>query len=550
MATDSNGGASQAATSPSSTTAGAFPAASSGETIRVVLLYKRHVPADEHVLALLERELSRHGYSIWIDRNLTLGVEWAKEIDRQIRTAHAVIPLLSETSIRSEMLGFEIENAHEAAQQQQGRPRLFPIRIAYTGPLPEPLAGMLDSIQYNLWETAQDDSRLTSQVLEALKNLAPAKTPVRVVPTKGLRLMPKAAEQPRPASPSPAPATPPLSPTLEPVGGAVPLNSEFYLVRPADAELRTAISRYDSIILIKGGRQIGKTSMLARGLQTARERGAKVALTDFQKFNASNLETVGNFYLSLAESLADQLDFSILPSDSWDERRGPNVNFERFIRREVLSKLNAPLVWGLDEVDRLFVCSYGSEVFGLFRSWHNERALDPSGPWAGLTLAIAYATEAHLFITDMNQSPFNIGTRLVLEDFNPQQVAELNRRHGSPLKSQDELDRFVRLVNGHPFLVRRGLYEMANKKTDLAAFEAQADRDEGIFGDHLRRILVLLAKDPALTEVVRGLLRGKPCPTPESFYRLRSSGVIMGNSQSDVQLRCQLYASYLKRHLL
>jgi len=31
-------------------------------------------------------------------------------------------------------------------------------------------------------------------------------------------------------------------------------------------------------------------------------------------------------------------------------------------------------------------------------------------------MAIAYATEAHMFITDMNQSPFNVGTRLSLAD--------------------------------------------------------------------------------------------------------------------------------------
>ena len=45
-----------------------------------------------------------------------------------------------------------------------------------------------------------------------------------------------------------------------------------------------------------------------------------------------------------------------------------------------------------------------SEVFGLFRSWHNRRSLEPASPLSRLTLAIAYATEAHLFITDVNQS--------------------------------------------------------------------------------------------------------------------------------------------------
>ena len=91
---------------------------------------------------------------------------------------------------------------------------------------------------------------------------------------------------------------------------------------------------------------------------------------------------------------------------------------------------------------------------------------------------------------------------------------------------------------------------MTTTGIDLAAFEALADRDEGPFGDHLRRILVLLARDPALCEVVRGVLRGEPCPTVEDFYRLRSAGVMAGDSAQDVKPRCQLYETYLKRHLL
>jgi hypothetical protein len=207
-------------------------------------------------------------------------------------------------------------------------------------------------------------------------------------------------------------------------------------------------------------------------------------------------------------------------------------------------------VWGLDEVDRLFACDFGSEVFGLFRSWHNARSLDPNAPWSRLTLAIAYATEAHLFITDVNQSPFNVGTRLTLEDFSFDQVVDLNRRYGSPLRDGDEAARYYRLVGGHPYLAGRGLREMVTHDLSIAAFEAQADRDEGVFGDHLRRMLVLLVKEPELCDVVRGVLRGQPCPSQDSFYRLRTSGILAGESSRDARPRCQLYATYLERHLL
>ncbi|NJN05227.1 MAG: hypothetical protein HC814_00795 [Rhodobacteraceae bacterium] len=56
---------------------------------------------------------------------------------------------------------------------------------------------------------------------------------------------------------------------LEAVGGAVPLASVFYVERPIDREFKQAISRGDSVVLVKGARQIGKTSLLARGLQHA-----------------------------------------------------------------------------------------------------------------------------------------------------------------------------------------------------------------------------------------------------------------------------------------
>jgi len=481
-----------------------------------------------------------------MDRHLTMGVDWAREIEGRIRSADAVIPLLSADSIYSEMLGFEIESAHEASQLNQGKPRVLPVRVNYTGPLPEPLSSILDPVQYFLWEGDHDNLGLVTELSEALKQMP------KVESESGLR-------QPQATGPKPgavgAEVQEERSPgqgrpaALEGLGGAVPLDSESYITRPADSELRAAITKRDSIVLLKGARQMGKTSLLARGMQFAREQGHESAATDLQKFNAEDFKNVDRLYRTMAESIADQLKLDTDPTSTWDPRRGPNANIERFLRREVLGKLKKPLFWGLDEVDRLFVTPFGSEVFGLIRAWHNERALDPSGPWSHLTIAIAYATEAHLFITDINQSPFNVGTRLGLEDFTQAQVSELNRRYGSPLHSDDELTRFCRLVGGHPYLVRRGLDELVRRKLSFDAFEQQAARDEAFYGDHLRRILVLLVRDPQLTMIMRGVLEGQPCPTPESFDRLRSAGLVTGNIPEEARPRCRLYAAYLRRHL-
>ncbi|HKT70312.1 MAG TPA: AAA-like domain-containing protein, partial [Terriglobales bacterium] len=391
-----------------------------------------------------------------------------------------------------------------------------PVRVMYEDHLPESLAGILDGIQWARWNGPQDTDALLAELGSALGQASP----------------------------------PPARPVkLEAVGGAVPLDSAFYVVRPTDEEFYAAVSRNDSIVLVKGARQMGKTSLMARGLQEARKAGCKVVLTDFQKLNAAHLQSVDKFFLALAESIADQLDLDVEP-DICNPRRGPSMNFERFLRREVLKNLNSRLVWGMDEVDRLFTCSFGSEVFGLFRSWHNERSLDPTGPWQNLTLVIAYATEAHLFITDMNQSPFNVGTRLTLADFTLEQVSELNSRYGSPLRDPRELMQFYELLGGQPYLTRRGLHELASHNLSFSEFEGQAARDEGPFGDHLRRILVSLAQDQGLCDAMKAVLAGRPASSPELFYRLRSSGVVTGESVRLMQPRCRLYEIYLTRHFV
>jgi DNA-binding SARP family transcriptional activator len=529
---------------------------------RVALLYKRNAQPDEQLLKLLEARLRARGFQIFIDRHLTIGVEWAKEIERQIRTSDAVIPLLSIASIPSEMLQYEVEIAHEAARQQNGRPRLLPVRIRDTGPLPEGLAAILDPLEYALWEGPQDDERLVTELLRALDSewplapavgRAPAPPLVRgagSVPTSQPPVGSVRSQEGLPASAaSGSSGSPESTATLEPVGGAVPLDSPFYVARPTDALFHAAIARRDSIVLVKGARQMGKTSLLARGLHQARATGASVLLTDFQLLGAAHLQSADSLLLGLAEWMTLQLDLDVSPEEGWHPRRGPGINFQQFFRRQVLDRTPKPIVWGLDEVDRLFTCDFGSEVFGMFRSWHNARSLDPTGPWARLTLAIGYATEAHLFITDANQSPFNVGTRLTLDDFTLEQVIDLNQRYGTPLRSPVEIERYYTLVGGHPYLVRRGLHEMVTRGIRLADFGDHADGAERIFGDHLRRILVLLVKDPTLCDAVRDVLGGRPCPTAEGFHRLRGAGVLAGDSAQTARLRCRLYATYLEQHL-
>jgi hypothetical protein len=46
------------------------------------------------------------------------------------------------------------------------------------------------------------------------------------------------------------------------------------------------------------------------------------------------------------------------------------------------------------------------------------------------------------------------------------------------------------------------------------------------------------------------VLQGKQSVNTDSFYRLRSAGLMSGESARDLRPRCQLYANYLEKHLL
>ena len=141
------------------------------------------------------------------------------------------------------------------------------------------------------------------------------------------------------------------------MGGAVPLDSGFYVVRQADDDFAAALERQDSIVLIKGARQVGKTSLLARGLEQARRRDARVVLTDFQ--------SLGRCFTGFPERL--------LPDSRRDHRRAagprgaarrevargpePEYQLERYLRRDVLARIPSAIVWGLDEADRIFTAA-------------------------------------------------------------------------------------------------------------------------------------------------------------------------------------------------
>jgi hypothetical protein len=335
----------------------------------------------------------------------------------------------------------------------------------------------------------------------------------------------------------------------EAVGGAIPVESQTYVVRESDEAFRAARIAGHPTLLLHGIRQVGKTSLLARALNDAKNDGSMVAYTDFKAFSAAEMELPERFYFALAESLAGQLDPSYDVAANWSSLRVGGANVERLIRKTALADPNVRLLWALDDMDRLFDVPFGSEVFGLLRSWHNRHAVEPWAPLSRLTVAITYSTEPSQFITDSNRSPFNVGTLVNMRDFTKQEVVWLNGVVGGPIRTDGDIAATMELLNGHPYLVRKWLSCLLDDRYAFDDLVNKAGADDGPFIEHLRHVLKVVGDLPGGAAAVWETLSKGTCTNHGHFFRLRSAGILAGDSPDRVRIRCRLYESYLRRSL-
>ena len=482
--------------------------------LKVVILYRRKTQPDDQVLALIESSLTNLGHELFVDRHLKIGVNWAKAIEDKIRAADVVVAIISDASSGSEMLEYELETAYDE-NKKRGKPYLLPVRVGTDKVVEGPIGSYVNGLNFTVWHGPVDNQRVIAELVSAMTE-----------PPK-----PKVEDR-----------------HLEPVGGAVPPDSPFYVERDGDAEFNKALRANESILLVKGPRQVGKTSMIGRGAKLVRELGWRYATTDFQKLSSSHLASDDAFYRLLAATLARQLKFSYDFANEWMDVFGANMNMDNFVRA-VIEESDKPLVWFMDEADKLFGISFASDFFGLVRSWHNSRATEPGGPWSHFTVVIGYATEAHLFIQDLNQSPFNVGRQIPLSNFTLEQTADLNGRYGSPLAT-DEVRLLWELIGGQPFLTRRALDVLSRKAMDFPTLMEASARDEGPFGDHLKRILISVSQMPAVLDALRASITSPALQESDGVHRLIAAGVAQQTMGNKIVLVCELYRRYLSSHLM
>jgi len=499
---------------------------------RIFISYKRDVAPDEQVALAIRQALSED-HDVFIDQAMPIGTRWAERIEQEIAQADFLITLLSGQSAHSEMVKGEIKTATRLAEMNNGKPTILPVRLNYHEPFEYPLSEYLNHINWASWDDPADTAPLVDNLLSAI---AEGKLPI---PPPIVRPTP-------PLEPSPSFPRPTDQVQFDPPEGTMALESAFYIKRATDPIALETIKRQGVTITIKGPRQMGKSSLLLRIMETARAANKRVAFLDFQLFDTLALSDADRFYRQFCIWLTDALELPDQIDEHWNTKLGNSQNCANYVSRYLLRQLGAPLVLAMDEVESIFDTSFRSDFFGMLRAWHNGRATTPI--WKQLDLALVTSTEPYQLIENLNQSPFNVGQIIDLTDFTAEQVADLNQRHRQPISAADQR-RLIELIGGHPYLVRRALYMIAMQQITVRELFAKAADDRGPFGDHLRYHLFRIHDKQELVEGLLQIIRQHTCPNEAIFWKLQGAGLVRRGPIGAVLPRNKLYEEYFKERL-
>ncbi len=252
-----------------------------------VFISYRHTSPDQDLAGSIEAHLKRHGFAVFIDTQLLVGDEWADEIKRQLIASQHFVVLLSQESIRSHMVRKEVELAHELRKQRGQAFTILPVRVSYFGELPYDLGAYLDPIQYAKWQESDPFETIAEQILAAIQRRAELPNQGKSGDAKtsdtGLEALANATEN----RGAPLPAA---DPRLMFDKGTMKAGSPFYIRREADAQIESRIQLAGETIIVKGMRQMGKSSLLAAAMASARGRKQKTFYVDFQLTDHEHLQ--------------------------------------------------------------------------------------------------------------------------------------------------------------------------------------------------------------------------------------------------------------------
>lgn len=347
---------------------------------------------------------------------------------------------------------------------------------------------------------------------------------------------------------NPPPPPPPPGPVLmlSPPEGAIESQSPFYIVRDADRIVDDITNlKKGSTFAIKGPRQVGKSSLLLRTAEAASRVGKHLALIDFQEIDDTYFANSNTFFRNFCEMFTSELKLD----SRVDEYLNPEPNIRKctkYVGEYLLQEAGAPVVLALDEVEKVFVTPFQTDFFSMLRGWHNRRARFNDPIWKCLDIVIVTSTEPHYFIKDLSQSPFNVATKIFVDEFKAEHLSSLNTKYCNPLKNE-QLDRLMTLVGGHPYLSHYAIYTVATRRNSAEDLFLNVRHRNNPFREYLQQLALRLENKAEMLAALKTMLREKQAHNVENLMRLEGAGLVRQEGDKVVP-RCQLYENFFKEY--
>jgi hypothetical protein len=330
-------------------------------------------------------------------------------------------------------------------------------------------------------------------------------------------------------------------------------DTTIYIERPPiEDKCYNAIVQPGALIRLKAPQRMGKTLLLEKTLDYARQQGYQTAKLDLQLADVDILTNLKTFLQWLCVDVADSLELEPQLDKQWQEVFGLNKNCTRYFQKYLLSLTDTPLVLAIDNFERLFEYP---EIFPQFclllRGWYEAaKQGDKIGNiWKKLRLVVVHSTESYPSL-DSNHSPFNVGLAIDLPEFNLQQVTNLAKQQDLGLLKEQDLAQLMELVGGHPYLIQSAITHLKSQQVTLEELLRLAPTEQGIFSDHLRQQLWHLQHNPQLEiGYKKVVMTNAPVRLDtEVVFKLHSLGLVKLSS-NDCIPGCDLYRQYFSTRL-
>jgi hypothetical protein len=534
-----------------------------GAPARLFLSYSHKDESLRQALGDHLASLQREGViDLWHDRKISAGQDWAGAIDANLEEADIVLCLVSAGFLASPYCNDkELKRALE--RHAAGEAFVIPVILRPVEWSGSPL-GRLQALPANAKPVTSWSNRdqaylsIAAGIREVASKLAERpKPPTGQAPTPkpstGQAPTPIPSKESNPARPagdgtlSTSPAGPdPTTVALEIPEGPVRHDSAFY-IHPADEARSCAeLDKPGALVRIKSPKGFGKSSLTARLLAYASGKGYRSIALNLEGTDQKFFAEPELFMQWFCAAVGKGLGLRVRTEEYWDDIFGANDNSTDYFENYLLKSDPTPLVLAIDNFDRIFAhAAIESDFCGLLRSWHERARSNPL--WERFRLVLSHSQESYLQ-KDINQSPFNVGLSVELGELPPQAVTRLVDLHGLQLR-EGEVAQLLELVGGHPYLVRKALYELANG-LPFATFLREAPTEAGVYGDHLRGLLKAVEDYPELEEALRQVVNSaEPVKLrSEPAFKLESLGVVVPEGNLE-RPRCRLYATYLADRL-